>query len=243
MRIKAGFVIVVLIVALVAASSARADVVWKGVNWYTRGASTSAVANGTGGLDITVLGHQSGDPGNDNWNLYGSVPAGTKWLEFTFVDTYAGDISLGGPRAYVDTIENNKEYMFQGGIYAERSRYYVNHNVYDYPSATWPLNEWWYTGANSRVAGEHTFKIGMDDSYVDFYFDGIYRGSYMEGLPSQFETIYLGVTTTPGTTFTGTYTDLTYGGTYSHVPLPGTVLLLGPGLVCFAALKRLLKKK
>ncbi len=86
-------------------------------------------------------------------------------------------------------------------------------------------------------------KNGNTHQITQLICDAIQKNADRQHEPLEIETIYLGVTTTPGTTFTGTYTDLTYGGTYSHVPLPGTVLLLGPGLVCFAALKRLLKKK
>ena len=182
---KRSMIIVATIAALTLGSgiAGAGTVTWKGLTWNIYGADTTAVVNGSGGLDITVVGGQSGDPGNDNWVLHSLLPtsltqANAPWVEFKIRDRYAGDVNLGGPRGFVDTDINSwaTETMWQGGVYAGRSRYYLNHNVYDEPTGGWDNdpNNWWYTDANSRTDGEHTIKFGMHtNGDVDMWFDGV----------------------------------------------------------------------
>jgi hypothetical protein len=229
---------VAAVLAAMATPSYATTVSWKGLTWNEYGTNTTAVVNGTGGLDITVLGGQSLDPGTDNWVLHSSLPANltqanAPWIQFTFTDTYAGDAAVGGPRGYVDTdiypSGNELETMWQGGVYAGHSHDYLNHNVYDKANGGWandPNN--WYTGP-VRTAGEHTVKYGMGPSGdVDMWFDGVLG----QTIPASagctlFQSMYLGVQTTAGSTFTATYDDLTWGTGYVNAPEPSTFALLG----------------
>ena len=242
-----------LAVALLSAGSAEASVVWKGLTWDTYGANTTAAVNGAGGLDITVLGGQSGDPGNDNWVLHSLLPsnliqANAPWVEFKIKDTYSGDSTVGGSRGFVDTDINSwtTETMLQGGIYAEHSIYYLNHNVYDVDSGGWASDpNDWYLGP-ARTAGEHTIKFGMTTSgQIEMSFDGVV-GLVIPANPDEtfFKRMYLGVTTIPGTTFTATYNDLQYGTGYeSVVPEPTTMIAGVLMLVPFgASMLRTLRK-
>ena len=151
-------------------------------------------------------------------------------------------------RGYVDTdiYPSGKELetMWQGGIDARYSHYYLNHNVYDEANGGWdndPNN--WYTGP-VRTAGEHTVKFGMGTTgNVDMWFDGVLG----QVIPASagctfFKSMYLGVSAAPGTTFTATYNDLTWGTGYVNaVPEPGTLVLLitaGLGALCYAWRRR-----
>jgi hypothetical protein len=229
-----------LVLCMVSAASAT-TVSWKGLTWTMYGANTTAVVNGSGGLDITVLGGQSGDPVPDNWVLRSILPANmtqanAPWVEFKIVDTYAGDKSVGAPRGFVDTTMNNKETMWQGGVLAGYQKNYLNHHVWDYTINDWVAGDW-YVGP-ARTAGEHTIKFGMrTDGTVDMWLDGV-LGQTIAASPdcTIFEQMYLGVDTLSGTTFTGTYNDLQWGTGY--VPEPATVCLLGLG-----ALSLLRRKK
>ena len=238
-------------VAWLSAAPAEAAVTWKGLTWTTYGAGTTATVNGSGGLDITVVGGQSGDPSPDNWVLHSLLPtilkqANAPWVEFKIQDTFVGDKSVGGPRGFVDTDINgwNTETMWQGGVYAGYSTYFLNHNVYDAPSGGWANDpNDWYTGP-TRSAGEHVIKYGMDTTgQVQMWFDGV-LGMTIPASPdcTLFKRMYLGVSDAPGTTFTATYNDLTWGTGYVPAPVPepatfiaGALLLLPFGL---SALRR-----
>jgi hypothetical protein len=251
------WVSVAIAAALVSPLGARAGTVtWKGLTWTTYGAHTTATVNGAGGLDITVLGGESGDPEPDNWVLKGPLPsnltqANAPWVRFMVTDTYAGDAGVGGPRGFVDTDVNNPlvvETMWQGGVIAGYSHYYLNHNVYDANNGGWandPNN--WYTGG-SRGAGQHVVLIGMHtDGTVDMWFDGVLGQTISPSLDCTFfERMWLGVDTSTGTTFTGTYNDFQYGTGYvapvTPVPTLATWgLLLLAALIGLAALFWLLK--
>ena len=224
--------VLAVLVAMAAPSYGAVD--WKGLTWTVYGANTTAVVNVDGGLDITVLGGQSGDPGNDNWVLHSLLPtnliqANGPWVEFKIKDTYAGDADVGGPRGFVDTDINGwtTETMWQGGIYAEYPNYYLNHNVYDFDSGGWANDpNDWYTGP-VRTAGEHVVKFGMGPGGdVDMWFDGVLGQTISASADCTFfKRMYLGVTTVPGTTFTATYNDLSWGTGYVNVPEPATLII------------------
>jgi hypothetical protein len=221
-----------LVLCMVSAASAT-TVSWKGLTWNTYGANTTAVVNGSGGLGITVIGGQSGDPSPDNWVLESLLPTSLKqanapWIEFKIQDTYSGDPSVGGPRGFVDTDVSNwtTETMWQGGVLAGYSPYYLNHNVYNATNG-WVANDW-YQGP-TRTAGEHTIKFGMHtDGTVDMWFDGVLGQTISASADcTLFKRMYLGVDAPSGATFTATYDDLQWGTGY--VPEPATLCLLGLG--------------
>ncbi|MHB1459561.1 MAG: PEP-CTERM sorting domain-containing protein [Armatimonadota bacterium] len=246
---KKLFLVLAAIALLCMGCVAQATTVtWKGLTWTMYGADTTAVVNGSGGLDITVLGGQSGDPDPDNWVLHSLLPtnltqANAPWIEFKIQDAYAGDPAVGGPRGFVDTDVNswNTETMWQGGIYAGYSTYYLNHNVYDAPSGGWANDpNDWYTGP-TRTGGEHTIKFGMGTSgNVDMFFDGVLGMT----IPASsnctlFKRMYLGVSTAPGATFTATYNDLQWGTGYVNVvPEPSSIIVLVGGLGSLLTFRR-----
>lgn len=245
---RSAIAVICLLAVMLTSSVAGASVVpWKGLNWTTRGANTTAVVNGNGGLDITVFGGQSGDPDPDNWALHSLLPtyltqANAPWVEFRIQDTYTGDRTVGGPRGFVDTDINGwtTETMWQGGVFAGYSRYYLNHNVYDEPSGGWDNDpNDWYTGP-TRTAGEHIIKFGMGTSgNVDMWFDGVV-GQTIAASPNCtfFKRMYLGVSTAPGASFTATYNDLRWGTGYENVPEPSTIALLAVAGLCLVLRRR-----
>jgi hypothetical protein len=231
---------------LVIGSVANADtVVWEGLTWTISGLNTTAVVNGSGGLDITVHSGQSGDPAPDNWVLTSLLPANltqanAPWVQFTFQDTYTGVSSLGGPRGYVDTDTNSyaTETMLQGGVIAGYANYYMNHNVYDVVGG-WVANDW-YTGP-TRTGGVHTVKFGMStDGNIDMLFDGVLGMTIPASADETFfKRMYLGVTAAPrGSTLTATYTSLQWGTDYEPVPEPASLISLLSGLGCLLAFRR-----
>ncbi len=239
MKVSTISAAVMTAVVLASGVAEATTVTWKGVTWTEYGTNTTATVNGNGGLDITVLSGQSGDPTPDNWVLKGFLDptgnagsstiysqANAPWVKFTFTDTYTGDASVGGPRMFLDPSVSGVESMFQGGVIAGYSSYYLNHNVYDANHGGWandPNN--WYTGP-TRSAGEHTVLIGMrTDGQVDMWIDGV-LGQTIAASPyvTQFNRLWLGVDAPAGTTFTATYDDLTYGTGYvAPVPESGTL--------------------
>lgn len=246
MKVSAINATIVAVVVLASGVASAATVSWKGVTWTMYGSNTTASINGNGGLDITVLSGQSGDPTPDNWVLKGfldatSTPGASQsiytqatapWVQITFTDTYTGDPSVGGPRCFLDPSVNGVESMFQGGVIAGYSNNYLNHNVYDANNGGWandPNN--WYVGP-TRTAGEHTILIGMrTDGQVDMWFDGV-LGQTIAASPdvTQFNRMWLGVTAPSGTTFTATYDDLQWGTGYvAPVPEPASLAFLGLG--------------
>jgi hypothetical protein len=246
MKRSMGIFVLSIVAMLLANGFANASTVnWEGLTWGISGANTTAVVNGSGGLDVTVLGGQSGDPAPDNWVLNSLLPsnltkANAPWVQFTFTDAYAGDSSVGGARGYVDTEINSwdTETMWQGGVLAGYRHYYLNHNVYDAPNGGWdndPNN--WYTGS-TRTAGEHTVLFGMKtNGDTDMWIDGVLG----QTIPASsnctfFQRMYLGVDTSQGTTFTATYNDFQYGTGY--VPEPATMSLLALGGVSMLIRRR-----
>lgn len=225
-------VVVVAALTLVASASA-ATVDWKGLTWELRGASTAAVVNGSGYLDISVLGNETGQ-GPDNWNVMGALPAelnqaNAGWVEISWLGNEVDEDGHGpGPRAYLDTWENNHETMFQAGCAYYIGEYFANHHVYSAASGTYITADW-FMALSSRVDGEgleHTFLVGMKSGGdVDMWFDG----ALIATIPASpnltlLETAFLGLDGENGTTFTGTYTDFQYGTGY--IPEPASLLLL-----------------
>lgn len=239
---------VVAVVVLASGMASAATVGWKGVTWTEYGSNTTASVNANDGLDITVLGGQSGDPGNDNWVLNGFLPgnltqANAPWVKFTITDTYTGDPTVGGPRSFLDVYNGNGsvETMWQGGVYADHSPYYLNHNIYDANNGGWdndPSN--WYIGP-TRSAGDHTILIGMrTDGQVDMWFDGV-LGQTIAASPNctSFSQTWLGVSTDPGTTFTATYADLQWGTGYvAPIPEPATLSLVALAIGGLALIRK-----
>jgi len=246
-KITIGFIIAALL--LIAAPAAFADTVdWKGLAWTIRGDANSAIVTPEGYLSISVLGGNSGDPGNDNWALYSHnfMPTtSSMWMEFTFTDP--GVTGIAGPRAYAEARGTAPfEMLMQGGAYHPNNPTYVNLNVWQ--DSQWKINNWNYPYAN-RPVGDHTFKVGLGpNGEIDLFYDGNLVEAYRYGqsysswngsayedvqftwIPNYLNYAYLGVTTETGTSATIIYKDFQYGASYNPVPLPGTLLLLGSGL-------------
>lgn len=218
-------------------------VTWEGLTWSTRGASTTAVVDGNGWLDVTVTGGQSGDPSPDNWAVTALLPsdmiqANAPWVKFTIVDTATSSSStVGGPRAYIDTDQNPQETMLQGGMYQGYSNYWMNHNAYSYPLDDWTANDWWGTSSNTRVGGDHTVMFGMTTTgAVNMLWDGVVRMSIgPDPNFDKFERAYLGVSVASGS-FTGTYKSFEYG--IGYVPEPSSIIALLGGMGPLLAFRR-----
>ena len=198
------------------------SVYWKGLTWSIRGASTTATVSVDDYLDISVLGNETGQ-GPDNWNVSAMLPSNINqanggWVEFTWVGNEVVWPGHGpGCRAYIDTLENGFESMFQCGSIFNIEDFLANHHVYDSNTGTWPVAKWYGLGKRRDGVGvEHTFKVGMKTSgEVDIWFDGGLLDTFeaSENL-TFFEKAILGIDTANGTIGTGTYTDFRFGTCY-----------------------------
>ena len=227
---------------------------WMGLTWNISGASNSAVVDGNGYLAITVLGGNSGDPGTDNWAVYAKPTGAIKWYEFTFTDP--GGTTIYSPRAYASAnLPSGGEMCMHGGALAPwYTPTYTNMHVWDplTDDEDWSFGNWTKV-YNNRPAGDHTFKVGLgSNGEVDFFYDGNLKATYRIGQyypvwnGSAYEDVqftwkapnlniaYLGVDTAVDTNATIIYKDFQWGTSYTPVPLPSTVLLLGSGLAGLA---------
>lgn len=242
-----------------AAPMAFADTVdWKGLTWNIRGAANSATVISGDYLSISVVGGSSGDPRVDNWVL--STPfTNAMWMKFTFVND-TPETGTSGPRAYAEGRIPGGVMLLQGGARSDPIatqppvegpldlQTWVNTNVVT--GSSWPVSSW--TSSYSNLPpGEHTYKVGLgSNGEIDIFYDSILVQSYRLGqsywtwnndddyvlVPfvwdaQYLQLAYLGGQVAVGSTATIIYKDFEWGTSYQPVPVPGTVVLLGSGLM------------
>jgi hypothetical protein len=253
-RIATICLIIAALLMMAAPVAFASTVDWRGLTWTIRGAANSAVVDVNEYLSITVLGGNSGDPAPDNWAVYAKnfMPASSSsWMQFTFTDPGGSS----GPRAYAEAKGTTSfEMLMQGGVIPPNLRTYTNMHVW--ADDDWAFGNWNYPYTN-RPVGDHTFKVGLgSNGEVDFFYDGnlikayrvgqyypVWNGSVYEDVQftwnaNYFNYAYLGVDTAVASNATIIYKDFQYGTSYTPVPLPGTLVLLGSGLAGLAFYRR-----
>ena len=217
---------------------------WKGATWTIRGvdpvsSETEAVVNGDGNLELTATSGWNGSMNQapDNWNLMLTLPPGIDqqhagWVQFSFLDAYESSPGHGpGPRVFVDTNEDSKEFMYQSGVFHSIENLYSGNFVYDGSTGTWPVVNFHEElhRTSETPPDEYTFRTQFRKSGgLDMYFNGAHTAFVpATAAPTFFETVFLGVNAEEGSRATATFTDFQYGA----VPEPATMCLLGTGLV------------
>lgn len=225
---------VVATVLSLTAGSLGATIDWKGFTWTLRG-DTSAVVNLDGSLTLTTTGSSSGDPGNDNWVATASMPSSTQWMRFSFIDSEGG--AGFGPRAYASSSNFNGvgEILLQGGVYSGYPNYWTNYSAW--VDSAWKNTNWAGFGSPRQAGSHHSVLMGnFADNKTRIVYDGIVRNtsdgsdpnSALYYRPNFFNRAYLGMTGSPGETFSVTYTDFDTG--VDPVPEPFTLGLAGAAL-------------